>query len=340
MTQDVNESVDASQRVSESVVETAKGGQASANKAKPDPRSFLSVTKRLAVIMAVGYLAILGTLAFKETSLVYPGSKFPKGLWEPINFNYEEVVFESADGTELVGWYMNKPLIIPPNCSDRTVLLCHGNGENVAESAGYNGEYFRHTLYADVFVFDYRGFGKCEGTPTEAGILADADAALKWVCAKTNKQPEDIILVGHSLGGGPAVHLASTYGCKAMILQRTFSSMTDAAQHSYPWLPVSWIMRNRYPSHEKIKTCECPLYQSHGADDKLIPVESALKLFRSSPAKVKKFNEFVGIGHYDELPLDYWYDVREFMNRVDPPIEPVEDVPISPFDYKVMEEDF
>jgi fermentation-respiration switch protein FrsA (DUF1100 family) len=232
---------------------------------------------------------------------------------------------------------------MPLNCSDRTVLLCHGNGENVAESAGYNGEYLRHSLYADVFVFDYRGFGKCEGTPTEAGVLADADAALKWVCEKTNKEPKDIILVGHSLGGGPAVHLASTYGCKAMILQRTFSSMTDAAQHNYPWLPVSWIMRNRYPSHEKIKTCECPLYQSHGADDKLIPVESALKLFRSSPAKIKKFNEFVGVGHYDELPLGYWYDIREFMNRVDPPPAVVEDVPIAPTEHKehkVLDDDF
>lgn len=277
------------------------------------------VVKRLTIIIAVGYLAILGTLAANETKLVYPGSKYPKGIWKPHNFNHDEVEFQSKDGTGLVGWYMKKPLFIPTGSPDRTVLLCHGNAENVAESAGYSGEYFRHALVADVFVFDYRGYGKCEGTPCEEGVLEDSEAALDWICEKTGKAPEDIIIVGHSLGGGPAVHLAHEFGCKALVLQRTFSSMTDAAQHSYPWLPVKLVMRNQYCSHEKIKSCDCPLYQSHGSDDKLIPVELALKLFRSSPSETKKFSEFTGLGHYDPLPLGYWYDLREFVNQIDPP---------------------
>jgi fermentation-respiration switch protein FrsA (DUF1100 family) len=281
--------------------------------------SWPHVIKRLAIIISVGYLAILGTLAYSEHSLVYPGSKYPRGIWEPINFNHEEVDFQSEDGTRLVGWYLKKPILAPAGRPDRTVLVCHGNAENVAESAGYTGEYFRHTLIADVFVFDYRGYGKCDGRPCEAGVLADSEAALKWICNKTGKSPMDIIIVGHSLGGGPAVHLAQEYGCKALVLQRTFSSMTDTAQHSYPWLPVRFVMRNHYCSHEKIKTCDCPLYQSHGADDQLIPIELALKLFRSSPSTTKKFSEYSGMGHYDPLPLGYWYDLRDFIDTIDPP---------------------
>ena len=335
MTDDVNESVDDAPA---GPSETVLSSQNSSKTAMSHPKSFRNVSKRLVIIVSIGYLAILGTLAARETSLVYPGSKYPRGLWDPINFNHEEIEFESADGTKLVGWYMKKPVLVPPGSPDRTVLYCHGNAENVAEAAGYSCEYFRHTLIADVFVFDYRGFGKCEGTPTEAGVLADSDAALKWVCSKTGKEPKDIIFVGHSLGGGPAVHLAKEYGCKALILQRTFSSMTDAAQHNYPWLPVSWVMRNRYKSHEKIKACECPLYQSHGAEDKLIPIESALKLFRSSPSSKKKFTEFAGLGHYDTLPLTYWYDIRRFVNEIDPPSSPIKERPIMPKDYADIED--
>jgi len=232
-----------------------------------------------------------------------------------------------------LGWYLKKPILTPDNSPDRTILYCHGNAENVAQAAGYSAEYFRHALVADVFVFDYRGFGKCEGTPTEKGVLADSNAALKWLCKKTGKDPKDVILVGHSLGGGPAVHLASEHNCKALILQRTFSSMTDAAQYNHPWLPVSLVMRNRYQSHKKILKCDCPLYQSHGAEDKLIPVESALKLFRKSPSKKKKFMEFPGMGHYDTLPLSYWYDVRAFVNEIDPPDVGYEEPPIAPAEY-------
>lgn len=310
MSTEVNEIVDTS--YPDLTPDTSKS-----TKKKKD--SWQNVLKRLTIIISVGYLAILGTLAAKETSLVYPGSKYPRGLWKPINFNHDEVEFKSGDGTNLVGWYMKKPLIIPIGSPDRTVLLCHGNAENVAESAGYTGEYFRHSLIADVFVFDYRGYGKCEGTPHEAGVLADSEAALKWLCYKTGKSPKDIIIVGRSLGGGPAVHLAKEFGCKALVLQRTFSSLTDAAQHSYPWLPVRLVMRNQYLSYEKIKTCDCPLYQSHGSDDKLIPVELALKLFRSSPSETKRFAEFPGVGHYDPLPLGYWYDLRDFINSIDQP---------------------
>ena len=272
---------------------------------------------RIATVIASGYVAILATLAFNETSLVYPGSKYPGGDWDPVGFDHEQVEFRSKDNTKLVGWYLRKPIMLPNSGPDRTVLVCHGNAENVAQSAGYTGACFREALGADVFAFDYRGYGKSEGSPHEAGVLADSEAALEWLCEKTGKSPDEIILVGNSLGGGAAVHLASKCGCKMLILQRTFSSLTDAAQHNYPWLPVRYFMRNQYPSCDKIKNCRQPLFQTHPAEDTLIPVESAIRLFESSPAQKKQFHKLDGLGHFDPFPNAYWQDLRRFVDEVD-----------------------
>ena len=270
--------------------------------------------KRLVIYIAGFYVLILVLLVSNETYLVYPGSKFPRGNWEPKGFPFEEIQFLSTDQTKLVGWYLPRPDGEP---SGRTILLCHGNAENVAQSSAYVGRYMRQVLKADVFVFDYRGYGKSQGTPDEPGVLADADSALEWLCERTGKKPSEIIIVGHSIGGGPAVHLASQSGCKALILQRTFSSLADAAQYQYPWLPVRYLISNVYPSTEKIKNCSVPLFQSHGGADTLIPIKLARKLFESSPAKNKRFLEYPQMGHLDPLPTEYWQKLREFVEAVD-----------------------
>ena len=275
---------------------------------------------RAAVLLGLGYVAIIGFLLASETSLVYPGSKYPKGNWEPGNFSYQEIQFHSKDGTTLFGWYLPRPQSVSsetdsPNAPkpDRTFLLCHGNAENIAESGGYSGNDFRNKFDADLFVFDYRGFGKCEGTPTEPGVLEDSEAALNWLCSKTNKQPTNITLIGHSLGGGPAVHLANKFGCKMLILQRTYSAVCDAGQNQYPWLPVRLLMRNQYLSREKIKTVKDPLFQSHGDADTLIPIELGRIVFDNSPASKKQFFAVEGMAHWDPLPANYWTELERFI---------------------------
>lgn len=275
-----------------------------------------SLLIRLVTYLGIFYFAILLMLIFNETSLVYPGSAYPNGNWDPINFDFEEVTFVSADKTDLVGWHLKRPGPPLENTPTRTILLCHGNGENVAQSAANNGDYFRHVLDADVFVFDYRGFGKCQGTPNEEGILADAEAALDWLCKRSGKTPNQIILIGQSLGGGPAVHLAAKRGCQALILQRTFNSLADAAQSNYPWLPVKYLMKNQFRSAEKIKSCAMPLYQSHGSEDRLIPISLGRKLFEQSPATHKIFHEVKGMGHLDPLPSSYWIEVKQFIDSI------------------------
>ncbi len=266
------------------------------------------------------YLTLLVWLLLYETQLVYPGSKYPRGNWQPADFQFEEIEFVSADGTKLVGWFLPRPTtpkrvnISAPGDQDprlsETILLCHGNAENSAQSAAYFGENLRRTFNADLFVFDYRGYGKSEGTPFEAGILDDAEAALAWLCDRTGKTASEIMLVGHSLGGGPACHLAGTQGCKLLILDRTFNSLAGAAQWNYPLFPVQYLMRNQYHSTMKIKKYQGPVVQSHGTTDELIPIVLARELFEAAPTNKKIFLAIPDMGHFDPFPTDYWSQLK------------------------------
>jgi fermentation-respiration switch protein FrsA (DUF1100 family) len=305
-------------------------------------------TLRTFLIAAGGiYLLMILVLAFFENSLIYPGSKYPRGNWNTERFGFSEIEFRASDDTKLFGWYLpyRFPGSTPKSVSEstdqqgdsgsaesvdsfdsvgsvglgierkaRTILHCHGNGENIAQVGAFTAPKFSQALQANVFVFDYRGFGKSDGTPNESGIYLDAEAALEWVCQKDNVRPKDVILVGHSLGGGPACYLAKKHGCKALILQRTFSSLPEAASYQYPMFPVGWIMQNRMDSATAIKSCTMPLFQSHGDQDTLIPIELGRKVFGNSPAKKKKFFEVKGMGHLDPLPENYWSELAAFLD--------------------------
>ena len=192
------------------------------------------------------------------------------------------------------------------------VSLFHGNAENVAQSAARMGQPIRQALDADVFVAEYRGFGKSEGWPTATGLLQDATAAMDWVCQRTGKEPGDIIVVGHSLGGGPACHVAATCGCQTLILDRTYDSLAAAAQWNYPIFPIKLLMRNDFPSDQWIKNYQGPVFISHGDQDTLIPVECAQRLFDAAPCKKKELMIVPKWGHWGRFPANYWRDVERF----------------------------
>lgn len=276
---------------------------------EPGRTGFFRRIKKWLIYLTIFYVMFVGLLAMNENSLVYPGSSVKRGNWMP-NFPFEEIEFQSGDGTKLVGWYLPYP------GATEYVLHCHGNAENVAQSAQHSGLKFQAALNANVFVFDYRGYGKSEGSPYEAGVLADAEAALEWLNQRSQTKPTDIIFSGHSIGGGPAVHLATKFGGKALFLQRTFSSLVEPAQNKFWFVPVSLIMQNRFESAEKIKNCDVPIHQSHGDLDSLVPIESGRKIFENSPATHKEFFVNKGKSHWDRLPLAYWQSVQEFVSMI------------------------
>ncbi len=268
---------------------------------------------RIARLLLVAYLLIVLGMMFLETWLVYPVPPLSWGNWQPKGFKYEDVHFVSADGTKLHGWFVPYP-----NAS-RAILYCHGNGEDVA-AVGELAAHLSNELHESVFVFDYRGYGHSEGSPSETGCIADGNAAQKWLAARTGIQPNEVILVGRSLGSAVAVALAAENGTSALVLENAFPTMPDVAAKHYPWLPVHWVMKNRYDNLERIKHYTGPLLQSHGRADVLIPIALARRLFDAAPSRNKKWLEFPNCGHNDPQPPGYYSELARFLDVATSPV--------------------
>ncbi len=144
---------------------------------------------RIARRILIAYLIVVLAMMLLETWLVYPAPPVANGDWNPTGLKHEEVWFKSADGTKLHGWF------VPHPHPSRAILYCHGNGEDVS-SNGELAAMLSHALDASVFVFDYRGYGRSEGRPNEAGCIADGNAAQHWLADRMGAQPRDVVLMG------------------------------------------------------------------------------------------------------------------------------------------------
>jgi fermentation-respiration switch protein FrsA (DUF1100 family) len=251
-----------------------------------------------------------------ERSLVYPIPSRERGDWRPRWLRPQNVWFRAADNTKLHGWY------IPAPDATRLIVYCHGNGEHVADQANL---VFRLQSYlsATVFIFDYRGYGRSRGKPIERGCIADGLAAQRWLAERERVDTSDIVVVGRSIGGGVAVAMAAEQGARALILENTFSSMTDAAAHLYPWLPVRLVMRNRYNSLRRIPSYFGPLFQCHGTADEIVPIDLGRRLHAAAPGRVKQFYEIANARHNDTPPPAYYAALAQFLDRVDADARPL-----------------
>lgn len=249
-----------------------------------------------------------------ERSLVYPRPPRERGDWRPRWLRPQNVWFRSADNTKLHGWY------VPVADSRRFIVYSHGNGEHVADLSSLVVR-LQQRLNATVFVYDYRGYGRSRGTPWEKGCVADCMAAQRWLAEREGVNTDDIILMGRSLGGGVSIGAAVEQGARALVLEATFSRMTDAAAHRYPWLPVRIFMRNRYNSIRRIQKYLGPTFQSHGSADDVVPLEMALELYESSPSQMKEFYKIHFAGHNDTPPPAYYEALASFLDHVDEQFE-------------------
>jgi fermentation-respiration switch protein FrsA (DUF1100 family) len=240
-----------------------------------------------------------------ERLLFFP-SKFPAGNWKPKDLQFDDVVFESKDKTRLHGWYCP--------CEDRraVVLMTHGNAGHVADRAPLL-RYLQTRAKVAVFVFDYRGYGKSEGTPTVEGVLDDARAArsqLRWMASIKDSE---MLLMGESLGGAIAVQLAAESAPRGLILQSTFSSLRDVADVHFPAL--SWLVpEDKLNSCSAIQRYAGPLLQSHGTADRTIPLPQAEKLFAAGN-EPKQFIKIPGTDHNNWITHDYLGHLNSFIEK-------------------------
>lgn len=244
--------------------------------------------------------------AIDEWFLFFP-SEYPAGDWKPNDLTYSDVDFASADGTKLHGWFC------PANQARGVILLAHGNAGNVAGRARWL-RILQERLRVSVFAFDYRGYGRSEGTPTVKGVIEDARAARAKVCELAKIDPSELIIMGESLGGAIAVELAAERPVSGLVLQSTFSSLKDVAEVHFAKL--SWLVdANKLNSTERIKYFQGALLQSHGTQDSTVPFSLGEKLFNAAN-EPKKFVRIQGAEHNNWLTPEYIKSLDEFIREL------------------------
>jgi len=243
-----------------------------------------------------------------EDSFIFFPTKYPDGDWEPSRLPYENVSFHAPDGPRLHGWFV-------PHAAPRAVVLfAHGNGGNLSHRADLL-RVLHDSLKVSTLAFDYRGYGRSEGKPSEQGVMDDARAAAAWLVERTGVRPTDLVLYGESLGGAVVVDLAATKGARALVLENTFSNLTDVAAHHYPWLPAKSLIRSRFDSTEKIKHYHGPLLQAHGDADTIIPIELGRRLFAAAN-EPKEFISIRDADHNDPRRPEFYAALDLFLSRL------------------------
>jgi fermentation-respiration switch protein FrsA (DUF1100 family) len=169
-------------------------------------------------------------------------------------------------------------------------------------------------LGLSLLVFDYPGYGRSGGSPSEAGCYAAADAAYAWLMETGRVPAEEIVLYGESLGGGVAVDVASRRPHRALVLVKTFTTLPDVGQGQFPWLPVRWVMRNRFDSLAKIGRCRRPVFVAHGTDDGLVPYALGRRLYDAAN-EPKAFVAVDGATHGTRLEDTFLGDLKQFLDR-------------------------
>ncbi len=234
--------------------------------------------RRWCGLLVLGYLSIVGLMAAMETLLVFPAPTTDKASLSRAAgaFGATEVQTTTEDGVHLYGWRTGT--------HDRLVVYFSGNGSSVGE-----GDLYRALDGAGLSTLhiNYRGYPGSEGSPSEGGLLLDAQAA--WKEARKTHSADRIIVLSKSLGGGVAVGLAASLTDEQpglLVLESTFTSVPDVAARSYPWLPVHLMMRNRFDSLSKADKVRCETLVLHGSSDEMIPQEQGRSLARAIPGAI------------------------------------------------------
>ena len=201
---------------------------------------------------------------FENRQVYAPSRTFeanPRDLGRP----FEEIFFHTEDGMCLDGWFFPAHKGSPRE--HQVILLLHGNAGNISHRLDFYRAWLQ--LGANVLAFDYRGFGRSEGKPSEEGTYRDGQAAIRWL-RERGYGPDQIILLGKSLGGGVASELALREPVGGLILQSTFTSIPDLGSELFPWLPVRRLHRIHYNTMEKLPRLRVPLLVAHSLGDDLI----------------------------------------------------------------------
>lgn len=240
-------------------------------------------------IVATVYVAAVGVLYVFQRDILYrPPQTFrtaPAAAGLP---EATEELLATQDGEKVIVWS------VPPREGHKVVIFFHGNGDTLAlRVPRFRG------LIADgtgLVALSYRGYAGSSGSPTERGLIFDAQAAYGYAMARY--APERLVVWGFSLGTGPAVALAAERPVGKLILEAPYSSITDVAATDLPFIPVRWLVKDQFHSDRRIEKVHAPLLIMHGERDPAIPIRFARRLFALAN-EPKRFVSFPDGSHFD-----------------------------------------
>jgi len=281
---------------------------------KPGPgRGRFAVLKRIliAITSAIIFWTII-IMLFEDKFIFFP-SAYPSGPYEDIRIipGATEHTITTEDGVTLHGVFSRSDSAIA------TVLFAHGNAGNLS----HRFHWLRRMLplSVNILMFDYRGYGKSEGSPTEAGVYADARAAYDHLEQLDEVHDLPVILWGRSLGGAVVVDLATHRQADGLILESTFTSAADMAASAYPFLPfIGHLITTRMDSRTKMASVQAPSFHIHGSEDAIVPPALGQQLYDAARGE-KSLYIIEGAGHNDTYVIgggDYVARIRAFLESV------------------------
>lgn len=266
----------------------------------------------ISVIVAVSVIAARQNSVFDRWLAFFPTREItntPDDLGMP----FEEVYFPATDGTQLHGWFV-------PGRGDDTIVWFHGNAGNISNRV-YNIMLLNQRVGANLFIFDYRGYGRSEGKPSEKGMYSDGEGALEYLRSREDIDQDGLVLFGRSLGGCIVAELAMSHRAKAVIMESSFTSVDAMSRHKRPaiafFIPSRLLVWSRFDSLSKMSRIHSPVMIVHGDKDVTVPIHMGRELFEAAN-EPKRFYEIKGATHDDTHMVggeNYFKALREFIEE-------------------------
>ena len=268
---------------------------------------------KFVLILAVGYGLVVAIIYLMQDRMLYlpnvPGRTLTMTPTD-VRMDYEDVSIATADGVTLHGWFIAER-------SPRVLLFFHGNAGNISHRLDSIRQF--RNLGFSVLIIDYRGYGQSDGRTTETGIYRDADAAWRYLTETRGVRPNDVVIFGRSLGASVAARLAAQQQPLALIVESSFTSVPDIAQHLYPWLPARWLSRLSHATRDYVRDVHCPVLVVHSRDDEIIPFHHGEAIFAAA-SEPRTLLALRGT-HNDAFLLDersYVEGLRAFLTGLSP----------------------
>jgi uncharacterized protein len=231
----------------------------------------LKALRRILIACVVLYVLACAAIYFFQETLLFHPTQLSKDHVFRFDVPFEEKFIRTKDGANLHG------LLFHADSSKGVILYLHGNGGALDTWGSVAGAYT--SSHYDVFMLDYPGYGKSEGSIAGEEQLVDG-VQVAYDSLKTHYAEPDIIVLGYSIGSGLAAKVASVNHPGMLILQAPYFSMKDLARREFPWAP-SFVLRYPLMTNEHLRSCAMPVVVFHGDQDRVIPYQDAVELSKS-----------------------------------------------------------